>query len=133
MCADAHLVTNEHSDLVVESTVSFTRLSKNQTHVGYSIIILKRHASELHDLDEEELRLFCLDVVRVSRVIAELFRPVKLDTLMMGHLCPHVQCHVVPQYQDDDPHALINVQEGDIRLSEVDQRDRVAAIRRRLI
>jgi diadenosine tetraphosphate (Ap4A) HIT family hydrolase len=133
MCADAHLVTNEHSDLVVESTVSFTRLSKNQTHVGYSIIILKRHASELHDLDEEELRLFCLDVVRVSRVIAELFRPVKLDTLMMGHLCPHVHCHVVPQYQDDDPHALINVQEGDIRLSEVDQRDRVAAIRRRLI
>jgi diadenosine tetraphosphate (Ap4A) HIT family hydrolase len=67
ICADAHLSTNDHSDLIVESTVSITRLSKIQTHTGYSIVILKRHASELHDLDKEELRIFWLDIVRVSR------------------------------------------------------------------
>jgi diadenosine tetraphosphate (Ap4A) HIT family hydrolase len=132
MCADAHLVTNVHSDLVVASRVSYTRLHKNQTHPGYCIVILNRHERELHYLDDAELRQFWLDVTRVSRVIAELFQPVKLDTLIMGHLCPHVHCHVFPQYQHDDSHALVNLQEGTVRLTALDQHARVTAIQERL-
>jgi diadenosine tetraphosphate (Ap4A) HIT family hydrolase len=125
MCGDAHLNTNPFSDLIVESPVSFTRLSKNQTHAGYCVVILKRHAPELHDLETEELNQFWIDVSRAGQVISELFRPVKIDSLVMGHLCPHVHCHVYPQYAHDDPRALINIQEGDVRLPEEAQRDRV--------
>ena len=42
----------------------------------------------------------------VGRSITEVLGPTKLDYLVMGHLCPHVHCHVYPQYEDDDPHAL---------------------------
>jgi diadenosine tetraphosphate (Ap4A) HIT family hydrolase len=132
MCADAHLASNPHSDLVVASAVSFTRLQKNQTHAGYCVVILKRHTTELHHLDEAELQQFWIDVTRVSRVIVDLFRPVTLDTLILGHLCPHVHCHVFPQYQDNDPHALVNIQEGTLRLTEADQSIRVSAIREHL-
>ena len=131
MCADGHLVTNEHSDLVAESAVTFTRLSKDQTHAGYCVVILERHASELHQLGNEELYAFWTDVAQIGRVIAELFHPVKLDTLVMGHLCPHVRCHVYPQYRQDDPHALINIQEGGERLSETEQGARVTTIQER--
>ncbi len=83
MYADAHLPTNEHSDL-----------------------------------SSEELQLFWRDVAVLGRTISAIFAPVKLDNLVMGHLCPHVHCHVYPQYATDDPHALINIREGASRLTE---------------
>ena len=132
MCADAHLPTNAHSDLVVESEVAFTRLHHNQSHAGYSVVVLKRHAAELHDLDDWEYDAFWRDVRRASRAIAQLFRPVKLDTLVMGHLCPHVHCHIYPQYQGDDPHALVNIQEGAVRLSDEQRAASVADLRSRM-
>jgi diadenosine tetraphosphate (Ap4A) HIT family hydrolase len=77
-------------------------------------VIAKRHAVEWHDLDAEELRLFCADVAASGQTITERFGPVKLDNLVMGHLCPHVHCHIYPQYSTDDPYALVDVQAGTV-------------------
>lgn len=129
MCLDAHLPTNEHSDLVAESEVAFLRLHRNQTHAGYNVVILKRHVAEVHDLPDAEHDAFWRDVRRVSRAVAELFSPVKIDTLVMGHLCPHLQCHIYPQYPGDDPHALVNIQAGRVRLTSDEQADRVQRLR----
>lgn len=128
MCADVHLLTNDHSDLVFESDVAITRLHRNQTHAGYSVVVLKRHVAELHDLADDEHDEFW-DVRRLSRAVTNLFHPVKVDSLVMGHLCPHVHCHVYPQYQGDDPRALINIQEGAVRLSSDEQARRVRQLR----
>jgi len=129
MCADAHLPINEHGELIAERAGGYVRLARNQTHPGYSVVILKRHAVELHDLAPDELRQFWTDVAAVGKVVTELFSPVKLDNLVMGHLCPHVHCHVYPQYRSDDPHALINVQEGDVRLGGDEWDARLRAMR----
>ena len=129
MCADIHLPTNEFSDLIAELPGSYARLNRNQTHAGYTVLFAKRHAVELHDLTDEESRLFWRDVAAVGRTLAALFAPVKLDNLVMGHLCPHVHCHVYPQYAHDDPHALINIQEGATRLSDMEWQARLTDIR----
>jgi diadenosine tetraphosphate (Ap4A) HIT family hydrolase len=129
LCADAYLPTNPHSDLVAELSMSYVRLAKNQTHAGYMIVVLKYHAVELHDLPLVDRSAFADDVARVGRSVERLFGPVKLDTLIMGHLCPHGHCHVYPRYHHDDPRKLINVQEGDVSLSEGEARERIAQIR----
>ena len=116
LCADAHLPVNEHGELIAELPGSYARLSYNQTQAGYAVVILKRHAPELHDLTPEELRLFWADVAAVGRTVEALFSPTKIDSLVMGHLCPHVHCHVYPQHWDDDPHGQLNPQVGDVRL-----------------
>ena len=118
MCADAHLPTNEHGDLIADLPGSYARLVRNQTQAGYTVVIAKRHAAELHDLTDDELRLFWRDVAAVGRTIEAVFSPAKIDDLVMGHLCPHVHCHVYPQYWDDDPHGLLNVKRGDVRLDD---------------
>jgi diadenosine tetraphosphate (Ap4A) HIT family hydrolase len=128
MCTDAH----RHSDLVAELSVSYARLSKNQTHAGYLVVVLKYHAVELHDLSRPDRSSFADDIARVGQAMQEVFHPVKLDTLMMGHLCPHLHCHLYPQYEHDDPRKLINVQEGNVRLSELEARARVTQIRLQL-
>ena len=132
MCSDVHLPTNEHSDLIAELPGSYARLNRNQTHAGYTVLFSKRHAVELHDLTADELRLFWIDVAAVGRCISALFAPVKLDNLVMGHLCPHVHCHVYPQYRADDPHALINIQAGTVRLTDEEWQARLSGIQNRL-
>ncbi len=129
MCADAHLPVNPHSDLVRELEVSYVRLHKNQTHPGYTVVILKRHVCELHEVDRPTLAAFWSDVAKVGGVVAEMFHPVKVDNLVMGHRCPHLHAHVYPQYGDDDPFTLLDISAGSVRLSDAQQRDRVDAMR----
>jgi diadenosine tetraphosphate (Ap4A) HIT family hydrolase len=132
MCADIHLPTNEFSDLIAELPGSYARLNRNQTHAGYTVLFAKRHAVELHDLTADELRLFWSDVAAVGRTLTSLFAPAKLDNLVMGHLCPHVHCHVYPQYAHDNPHALIDIQAGTTRLPADEWTARLTAVRSHL-
>lgn len=129
MCSDAHLPVNVHGELIADLAGSYARLCYNQTQPGYSVVIARRHASELFDLTHEELRLFWIDVADLARTIQRLFAPVKLDYLVMGHLCPHVHCHVFPQYADDDPHGLLNPRSGDVRLNQADWKERLEEVR----
>jgi diadenosine tetraphosphate (Ap4A) HIT family hydrolase len=132
MCDDAHLPVNVHGELIADLAGSYARLAYNQTKPGYSVVIAKRHSPELFDLTREELRLFWIDVADVASTIQQLFAPVKLDYLVMGHLCPHVHCHVYPQYASDDPHGLLDPKSGDVRLNTADWQERLAAVRHTL-
>lgn len=132
MCADAYLASNPFSDLVVETPWSFIRLNRNQTKAGYTVVIAKRHAPELHNLSGEERCGFWNDVAEVGHALTELFQPVKLANLSMGFRMPHYHCHVYPQYQDDDPFRLIDVTEGDVRMDEAAWADRLEAMHRLL-
>lgn len=132
ICAIAHLAENEHGHLVAESSHSYIHLKRNQTHAGHCAVILKRHAADVHEMTAEELAGFWGDVAALGRAISALFEPVKIDALVMGHLCPHVHCHVFPQYRSDDPQANPDINEGDLRLAEAEQRERVELLRERL-
>lgn len=128
MCGDAHLPNNEHSDLLAETTASYIRLVKNQTHAGYGVVVSKRHVAELHELSEAEIYQFSTDTAALGATINELFQPVKIANLSMGFRCPHLHCHVFPLYSNDDPHALINIKEGDHYLSEDEWTKRLSLV-----
>src|SRR4051794_12344499 len=93
MCADAPLPTNPFGDLIVETDWSYVRLARNQTRAGYSVVIAKRHAPELHFLSPAELSGFWSDAATIGEVISDQLRPVKLANLVMGFRMPHVHCH----------------------------------------
>ena len=131
ICASADH-SNEYSDLVATTAFSFIHLNKNQAHRGHCCVIFRRHAPELHDLSAEELLGFTTDVARLGRVLEILFRPVKIDQLIMGHLCPHLHCHVFPQYQDDDPHANPHIHDRTLELGREEQLARVELLRAEL-
>jgi diadenosine tetraphosphate (Ap4A) HIT family hydrolase len=128
LCDDAHLPSNPFSDLLAETNWSFIRLCRNQTHPGYSVVVAKRHAPELHDLTVEERNGFWSDVAMIGRAISGLFQPVKLANLSMGFRMPHFHCHVYPQYQQDDPFRLIDITEGNVQLADDDWKVRISSI-----
>lgn len=118
LCSDAAEPVNLHSVLVTELPSSYVRLVRNQTQAGYCVVILKQHVSEIHHLELPALTAFWADVAVTSRAIADMFDPVKLDHLSMGHRCPHLHCHIYPQYRQNDPFHNVDISAGEVRPSE---------------
>lgn len=118
MCADAHLPSNPFGILVTELPATYVRLHRNQTRPGYCVVIAKEHVPEVHEFDDETLVAFWRDAADVGRAIEQVFSPVKLDSLIMGHRCPHVHCHLYPLYPSDDPYKPVDIGEGDRFLSD---------------
>lgn len=112
MCADAHLPANEHSALIATTDTSFVRLARNQHHAGYSLVILREHVIDMAELPLDRLSAFWADVQRAARIINEVFRPKKIDYLVMGHRMPHLHCHLLPQHATDDPLRNVNIADG---------------------
>lgn len=133
MCADAHLPNNDHSDLVVERGHSYVRLHRNQSQAGYCVVIAKTHVVELHDMEPATLAGFWSDVAAVGRAVTKVFRPVKIDNLVMGHRCPHVHCHVYPQYENDDPFKNVDISAGQVRLDHDERARRIGCLRQQLV
>jgi ATP adenylyltransferase len=85
------------------------RLPKNQYQRGWTLVVLKRHAHELFELTEVELAAFWRDVARVAKALDYLYHPTKINYSVLGNLCPHVHCHLIPQTFDHDPHTPVNM------------------------
>lgn len=112
MCADSGTAENAHSLLVAETKTSRVRLSRNQEHRGYCIVILRDHRTDLSQLGADELAAFWLDVQRAGIAVGQAFEPRKIDYLVMGHRMPHLHCHVFPQHAHDGPKRNVDISDG---------------------
>lgn len=132
MCADIHLPENEFSFLVAERRQTFVRLPRNQFMRGWTTVILKRHACELFELSPQELSEFWQDVSEVARVLQAVYRPVKINYCVFGHLCPHLHCHLLLHSYEDDPHKLIDMNEKTVSLTDGEYQTMIGEMRDRL-
>lgn len=132
MCGDLHLEANPFSVLVAELEHSYVRLPRNQYRRGWTIVALKRHASELFELSPAELAGFWQEVAAVGRALHRRYQPAKLNYAVFGNLCPHIHCHLVPQFYTDDPSLPLNMQAGQIVLQDQECRRLAGDLRREL-
>ncbi|WP_243224947.1 HIT family protein [Microbacterium sp. CIAB417] len=130
MCTDAHLDENPHSVLITSTDATHVRLSRNQAHRGYALVILREHRVDLADLDTAALAAFWRDVQRAARSIQAVFTPRKIDYLVMGHRMPHVHCHLLPQHSEDDPLRNVDISDGPVLLDSSTLSDRAEAMKR---
>ncbi|HEX5417310.1 MAG TPA: HIT family protein, partial [Chloroflexota bacterium] len=129
MCADIHLEENEFSFKVVELRTSYVRLPKNQYLRGWTIVALKRHASELFELSEAELLGFWQDVAQVAKALDRIYRPAKISYGVMGFRCPHLHCHLCVHSYADDPHKPIDMNEQTVLLADDEYAAMIAELR----
>jgi diadenosine tetraphosphate (Ap4A) HIT family hydrolase len=107
MCADIHLDVSAFSFLAAELRQSHFRFGRNQYPRGYSVVPLKRHADELFDLSDDELAAAWRDIADAGASIQRVFAAVKINYAILGNSCPHIHCHVLPQFTvDDTPRPL---------------------------
>jgi diadenosine tetraphosphate (Ap4A) HIT family hydrolase len=96
-----------------------------QYYQGYCLLIARRHATELSQLEAEERREYLIEMCFLARAIEDCFRPRKMNYELLGNQVPHLHWHLFPRY-DHDPDALRPVWLA------LDRAERDAAERRRL-
>ncbi|WEG13464.1 HIT family protein [Pullulanibacillus sp. KACC 23026] len=105
--------TNEHLDCfyccknqelerimieVKKLNVSTLYLNKDQSHKGRCILAYDKHATEIFQLDDQELQFFMKDVSNAAQTLHEVFQPDKINYAIYGDLVSHLHVHLVPKY-----------------------------------
>jgi diadenosine tetraphosphate (Ap4A) HIT family hydrolase len=89
------------TELVWEFPHSIALLGPWQYYRGYCILVLRRHATELHLLPKDERRAYLDEMCLLARAISECFQPPKLNYELLGNQVPHLHWHLFPRYLHD--------------------------------
>lgn len=101
----ANLDSIPSDDLVWQFPHSIALLGPWQYYSGYCILIARRHATELSQLDVHERRGYLDEMCLLARAIEKAFQPPKLNYELLGNQVPHLHWHLFPR-RADDPDVL---------------------------
>ena len=68
---------------------------------GYTCLVFRRHAVELHDLSESEGVAFMSDIRRLSLAVKGVTGAAKLNYEVHGNTIEHLHMHFYPRYPND--------------------------------
>jgi diadenosine tetraphosphate (Ap4A) HIT family hydrolase len=75
-----------------------------QFYHGYCLLIARRHAAELSQLDDAERHAYLQEMCTLARALENAFRPRKLNYELLGNQVPHLHWHLFPRYAADPDH-----------------------------
>lgn len=87
--------------VVAELEASYVTTQPDQPVRGYSCLWLKRHAVEIHDLEEAEASALMRDMRALSAALQGVTGAVKLNQEIHGNTIPRVHVHFFPRYAGD--------------------------------
>ena len=131
-CDDALSDENGFSFKVAELKRSVVRLPKNQYMRGWTIVILKRHANELFELEPVERAEYWDEVAAVAKALYGFHDPAKINYCIWGNMVPHLHCHLFVRTFDDDPGKPIDQNEREVLLERTEYRRMISDLRERL-
>jgi diadenosine tetraphosphate (Ap4A) HIT family hydrolase len=76
-------------------------LHDDQFFPGWTVLVLKRHATELWQLAPAERAALMEEVTRVAQAVGRAFDAVKLNYELLGNQLGHIHWHLVPRRADD--------------------------------
>ena len=116
---------------IAEFATSVAYLGEDQFFPGWCVLVLKRHATELWQLAQDERGALMDEVTRVAQALAAVFDAVKMNYELLGNQVPHIHWHLIPR-RADDPAPLEpawRVEHAPRRLSAAETAERIARIR----
>lgn len=120
--------------LISEGKISMVYLFEDQFFPGWTVAVLKRHATELGQLSVEERHRLIDEVTALAEALTAVFSPVKINYELLGNQLPHIHWHVIPRLENDpaprDP--VWTVAHAQRVLSQSERRERINLIRAQL-
>jgi diadenosine tetraphosphate (Ap4A) HIT family hydrolase len=90
--------------LIHEFKNSYFVIGDHQYFRGYSVILLKDHIREMHDLSSAQQQELFMEVMAAGRAVFDAFQPWKMNYSCYGNQVPHVHWHIFPRYESDPDH-----------------------------
>jgi diadenosine tetraphosphate (Ap4A) HIT family hydrolase len=109
-------------------------LHDDQFFEGWTVLVLKRHAKELWQLEAAERARLIEEVTRVAQAVGAAFGAVKMNYELLGNAIAHIHWHLVPRRAGDpSPRQPVwTVAHEPRRLAPGQMAERIALIRSHL-
>lgn len=116
---------------ILDCGSSIAYLHDDQFFAGWTFLVLKRHATELWQLEPGERAALIEEVSRVARAVGTAFGALKMNYELLGNAIPHIHWHLVPRVADDPAPRLPvwTVAHEPRRLTPAEMAERIALIR----
>ncbi len=117
---------------VLGLTVAY--LHDDQVFPGWTVLVLKRHATELYELTPQERSGLIEEVSRTAHALAAVYGARKMNYALLGNQIPHIHWHVMPRLASDPApgEPVWSHRHEPRRLAPAELAGRVAELRRAL-
>ena len=126
----------KHPRWIADLKVSTAFLASNQICRGYTVLVYNQaHATELFQLESEELIAYSEDLVEMAKAIYDAHHPHKMNYELLGNVVPHLHWHIIPRRKTDslDLHWPIGGKDyAEVKLSGDEYRGIIKKIRAHL-
>jgi diadenosine tetraphosphate (Ap4A) HIT family hydrolase len=119
---------------IADLGLSQAYLHDDQFFPGWTLVVLKRHATELFHLSSTERIQLMEEVSLVAQSLAQVYAARKINYELLGNQLPHIHWHLIPRLTDDPaPLKPVWVVQHDLKLlSESDLRSAVQLLQQAL-
>ena len=73
----------------------------DQFFPGWTVLVFRRHVTELFQLTPPERSQLIEEVSRVANALSEIYHAKKINYELLGNQLPHIHWHVIPRLPDD--------------------------------
>jgi diadenosine tetraphosphate (Ap4A) HIT family hydrolase len=87
--------------LIHEFPHSVFVIGDHQFFRGYSLLLFKQHARELHELEPSVQSALFAELMIAGRAVANTIKPWKMNYSCYGNAVPHIHWHLFPRYASD--------------------------------
>lgn len=102
LCSEGRPEESGHRIRFYSSETADAYLHTHGVQRGYCVVIWRgRHVVEPTDLSDEEAAAFWSDMIRVSRAMQEVYRPLKMNYQLLGNRVAHLHWILAPRFLDD--------------------------------
>lgn len=86
---------------IADLGLSQAYLHEDQFFPGWTVVVFRRHATELFHLAPTERIQMMEEVTLVARTLAQVFDARKINYELLGNQLPHIHWHLIPRLATD--------------------------------
>ena len=101
MCKACQGSWPREAHFIADLGLSKAYLHDDQFFPGWTVVLFKRHATELFDLAPTERIQLMEEVNLVAKTLAKIYDAKKMNYELLGNQLPHIHWHVIPRLAGD--------------------------------
>jgi diadenosine tetraphosphate (Ap4A) HIT family hydrolase len=86
---------------IADLSLTKAYLHDDQFFPGWTVVVFKRHATELFHLAPTERILLMEEVSRIAKILAQVYEAKKINYELLGNQLPHIHWHIIPRLATD--------------------------------
>ncbi|MFO0774441.1 MAG: HIT family protein [Nitrospiraceae bacterium] len=120
--------------LIGDCGMSRAYLFEDQYFTGWTVLVLKTHATELFALAAPDRARLMDEVAAVAQALAEIYHARKINYELLGNQLPHIHWHLIPRLPNDPAplEPVWRISHPTVSLTPSAAAQDIAEIRRRL-